>query len=179
MTVAIVLRMTMLGRLHVGVRSSCCPKASVHIHGVPTGAACTFMMRPTTAPSASTSKSSSFHSPEGRETEARLRISEDTMRGDAAIVPNYGHYVAYAHLPATCNMGTTTALAKNRAIWDSDHWTQPRDSRNGLGVGNGGLFRDAGRLAVPRANSFGGTGDIFGDRRTQPIHILRHGVRLS
>jgi hypothetical protein len=23
----------------VGVRSSCCPKASVHIHGVPTGAA--------------------------------------------------------------------------------------------------------------------------------------------
>src|SRR5262249_59137231 len=37
-----------------------------------------------------------FHSPEGRETEARLRISEDTMRGDAAIVPNYGHYVAYA-----------------------------------------------------------------------------------
>ena len=55
---------------------------------------------------------------------------------------------------------------------------QPRDSRNGLGGGNGGLFRDAGCLAVPRANSFG-TGDIFGDRLTQPIHILRHGVRLS
>ena len=32
-------------------------------------------MRPTTTPSASTSKSSSFHSPDGREAEARLRIS--------------------------------------------------------------------------------------------------------
>src|SRR5262249_49133481 len=32
------------------------------------------MMRPTTAPSASTSKSSSFHSPEGREADARLRM---------------------------------------------------------------------------------------------------------
>src|SRR5215831_11663032 len=30
-------------------------KASVYIHGVPTGAACTFKMRPTTRPSASTS----------------------------------------------------------------------------------------------------------------------------
>jgi hypothetical protein len=55
---------------------------------------------------------------------------------------------------------------------------QPGDSRNGLGGGNGGLFRDAGCLAVPRANSFG-TGDIFGNRLMQPIHILRHGVRLS
>jgi hypothetical protein len=41
----------------------------------PHGAACTFMMRPTTAPSASTSKSSSFHSPDGREADARLRTS--------------------------------------------------------------------------------------------------------
>jgi hypothetical protein len=32
-------------------------------------------MRPTTRPSASTSKSSSFHSPDGRLAEARLRIS--------------------------------------------------------------------------------------------------------
>jgi hypothetical protein len=55
---------------------------------------------------------------------------------------------------------------------------QPGDSINGLGGGNGGLFRDAGCLAVPRANSFG-TGDIFGDRLTQPIHILRHGVCRS
>ena len=30
----------------VGVRSSSCPKVSVHIQGVRTGAACTFMMRP-------------------------------------------------------------------------------------------------------------------------------------
>ena len=35
------------------------------------------MMRPTTTPSASTSKSSSLHSPELRLAEARLRISED------------------------------------------------------------------------------------------------------
>src|SRR5262245_56856337 len=34
----------------VGVRSSCCPKASAHIQGDPTGAACTFKIRPTTAP---------------------------------------------------------------------------------------------------------------------------------
>src|SRR4051794_7984451 len=32
-------------------------------------------MRPTTTPSASTSKSFSFHSPDGREAEARFRIS--------------------------------------------------------------------------------------------------------
>jgi len=50
------------------------PKASVHIHGEPSGAACTFMMRPTTAPSARTSKSSSVHSPDEREADARLRI---------------------------------------------------------------------------------------------------------
>src|SRR6516164_6540424 len=53
-----------------GLRSSRWPKTSVHIHGEPTGAACTFMMRPTTTPSASTSKSSSFHSPNGREADA-------------------------------------------------------------------------------------------------------------
>src|SRR6516164_6516626 len=54
---------------------------SVHIQGEPTGAACTLRIRPTTTPSASTSKSSSLHWPEGREAEARLRISEDTLRG--------------------------------------------------------------------------------------------------
>jgi hypothetical protein len=32
-----------------------------------------FMIRPTTTPSQTTSKSSSFHSPDGREVEARLR----------------------------------------------------------------------------------------------------------
>src|SRR6516164_4398667 len=46
-------------------------RPNVHNHGVPTDAAAAFMMRPTMAPSASTSKSSSFHSPEGREAEAR------------------------------------------------------------------------------------------------------------
>ena len=46
---------------------------SVHSHGSPTGAAATFMIRPTTTPSQSTSKPSSFHSPDGREIEARLR----------------------------------------------------------------------------------------------------------
>jgi hypothetical protein len=34
------------------------------------------MMRPTTSPSARTSKSSAFHSPDGREADARLRISD-------------------------------------------------------------------------------------------------------
>ena len=50
-------------------------EASAHIQGLPTAAACTFKMRPTTVPSARTSKSSSFHSPEGRDADARLRIS--------------------------------------------------------------------------------------------------------
>jgi hypothetical protein len=37
-----------------GVRSSWCPKAKVHIHGLPMGAAFTLKMRPTTSPFAST-----------------------------------------------------------------------------------------------------------------------------
>src|SRR5215813_12031124 len=45
-------------------------------------------------------------------------------------------------------------------------------SSNGLGGGNGGLFRDARCLAVPRANSLG-AGHIFGGRLTQPIQVLR------
>src|SRR5262249_10862431 len=52
-----------------------------------------------------------------------------------------------------------------------------RRSSNGLGGGNGGLFRDARCLAVPRANSFG-VGHIFGGRLTQPIQVLRRDVRL-
>jgi len=52
-----------------------CQNASVHIQGIPTGAACTFKMRPTTAPSASTSKSFSSHLPEVRLAEARLSSS--------------------------------------------------------------------------------------------------------
>jgi hypothetical protein len=48
---------------------------SLHIKGEPTGAALALKMRPTTRPSASTSKSSSFHSPGGRLAEARLRSS--------------------------------------------------------------------------------------------------------
>jgi adenylate cyclase len=50
------------------------PKASVHIQGVPTGAALASKIRPTTTPSAITSKSSAFHSPDGRLAEARLRM---------------------------------------------------------------------------------------------------------
>src|SRR5262245_12343726 len=42
--------------LCVGVRLSWCQNASVQIQGVPTGAACTFKMRPTTAPSAPPSR---------------------------------------------------------------------------------------------------------------------------
>jgi hypothetical protein len=50
------------GGHRVLARSSWCPKANVLIHGVPTGAALTLKMRP-------------LHSPEGREADARLRIS--------------------------------------------------------------------------------------------------------
>jgi hypothetical protein len=52
----------------------------VHIHGAPTGDAAELKIRPTTTPSASTSKSSSFHSPEGREDRALLRINWVTAR---------------------------------------------------------------------------------------------------
>jgi len=72
-------------------RPSWLPRASRHsresacdLHGartraststtVPTGTAAAFMMRPTTTPSAKTSKSSSFHTPDGREP-ARSRPS--------------------------------------------------------------------------------------------------------
>src|SRR5262249_11072170 len=50
--------------------------------GLLTGAALALKMRPTTGPSASTSKSSSSHSPDEREDEARLRISEVTQCRD-------------------------------------------------------------------------------------------------
>src|SRR5436190_9532669 len=40
-------------------------------------------------------------------------------------------------------------------------------------------FGDTVCLAVPGAPSIVGTGDIFGDRFVQPIHVLRRGVRLS
>jgi hypothetical protein len=55
----------------VGVRPSWWGKINVHIHGDPTGAALALKMRPIGSPSASTSKSSLFHSPDGREAEAR------------------------------------------------------------------------------------------------------------
>jgi len=51
------------------------PKGQRPHPDMPTGTAAAFMMRPTTTPSASTSKSSSFHSPEGRLAEARLRTN--------------------------------------------------------------------------------------------------------
>src|SRR6516165_928737 len=44
---------------------------------------------------------------------------------------------------------------------------------------SGSLFRDAGCLAVPEARSIEGTGDIFGDRLTQPIRVPRRSVCLS
>src|SRR5262249_27127314 len=58
----------------VGVASSWCSNISVHIQGEPTGDAAELKMRPTTLPPVSTSKSSSFHLPDGREAEARLRM---------------------------------------------------------------------------------------------------------
>jgi hypothetical protein len=48
----------------------------------PTGTAAAFMMRPTTTPSASTSKSSSFHSSEIRLADARLRMSAGIFTRD-------------------------------------------------------------------------------------------------
>jgi hypothetical protein len=59
----------------VGLRSSWCPNASVHIQGEPTGAALALKMRPTTTLSSSTSKSSSLHWPDVRLAEARFRIN--------------------------------------------------------------------------------------------------------
>src|SRR5215472_6888233 len=50
--------------------------------GLLTGAALALKMRPTTGPSASTSKSYSSYSPDEREDEARLRISEVTQCRD-------------------------------------------------------------------------------------------------
>jgi hypothetical protein len=73
-------------RASVGLRSSWCPNAKVHIHGLPTGAALALKMRPTRAPSASTSKSSSFHSPDGRLAVARLRSSGDIITAEAVVV---------------------------------------------------------------------------------------------
>jgi hypothetical protein len=58
------------------------PAGTERIHGVPTGAAAAFMIRPTTAPSESTSKSSSLHSPDGREADARLRTRPAGARED-------------------------------------------------------------------------------------------------
>jgi hypothetical protein len=60
-------------------------RPSVHNHGVPTGAAAAFMMRPTTAPSQSTSKSSSFHSPEGRDAERTDRLGGGLQQNLAAL----------------------------------------------------------------------------------------------
>jgi hypothetical protein len=62
------------------VRSSWCPKASVHIHDAQTGEALALKILPTTTPSANTSKSSSFHSPDGRLAEARLRMRGGLIR---------------------------------------------------------------------------------------------------
>jgi hypothetical protein len=53
-------------------------------------------MRPTTTPSVSTSKSSSFHSPEEREVAARIRISTDVdaEAGDVNRPPSSRHAAA-------------------------------------------------------------------------------------
>src|SRR5262249_55784573 len=67
----------------VGVRSSWNPKANAHIHEDPTGDALALRMRPTTTPSASTSKSSSFHWPDSRLADARLRISRTVLRPES------------------------------------------------------------------------------------------------
>jgi hypothetical protein len=68
-------------------------RPSVHNHGVPTGAAAAFMMRPTTAPSQSTSKSSSFHSPEGRDADARLRTNVTRLSLQSRCAASFDHLV--------------------------------------------------------------------------------------
>jgi hypothetical protein len=70
----------------VGVRSSWYPKARDHIHALPTGAALGLKIRPTTAPSARTPKSSSVHSPERRDADARLRIRPVTSATGPRVV---------------------------------------------------------------------------------------------
>jgi hypothetical protein len=92
----------------------------------------------------------------------RLRISDkghvqyeaeadklETLVEQAALklVERAGQYGSRVHHPRQGQPKT----AQISPIW---RHPQPGDSRNGLGGGNGGLFRDAGCLAVPRANSF-------------------------
>jgi|GraSoiStandDraft_32_1057276.scaffolds.fasta_scaffold1303394_2 hypothetical protein len=73
----------------------------------------------------------------------------ETLVEQAALklVERAGQYGSRVHHPRQGQPKT----AQISPIW---RHPQPGDSRNGLGGGNGGLFRDAGCLAVPRANSF-------------------------
>jgi hypothetical protein len=70
----------------VGLRSSWCPKVNVHIHGVPTGATLK-KIRPTTAPSSNTSKSSSLRSPAVRLAEARLGVRHCSQPARGSLAP--------------------------------------------------------------------------------------------
>jgi hypothetical protein len=58
--------------LGIAVRGAIDPR---DVHDAPTGAALALKMQPTTPPFSSTSTSSSLHSPDGREADARLRLS--------------------------------------------------------------------------------------------------------
>src|SRR5215831_8123876 len=94
----------------------------VHSHRAPTGAAAAFMMRPTTAPSASTSKSSSLHSPDEREAEARLRTRGDmpnsvdqSLETGAAPVANWAPNQVLARRAQEDFCGTLSAKGAWRA----------------------------------------------------------------
>jgi len=93
------------------------PKASVHVHGVPTSAACTFRMRSTTAPSASTSKSSSFPSPDDRLADARLR-SSTVIRQDAEMSQLMESYILGVAESIAPRQPATGAFTDGRARMD-------------------------------------------------------------
>src|SRR6266700_1268002 len=86
-------------------------------------------MRPTTAPSASTSKSSSFHSPDGREAEARLRTRRVIVFGDLQqfVIPNDKEPVERRPMPLlnlcddTLDLGLPYAPRPDVQIDDEPH----------------------------------------------------------
>ena len=102
--------------------------------------------------------------------EGALRQARDLMRRDCGV-----RFV----------QGIPDPLGRHFAAFQGRQGTRPAcvavliALRSGLSGRNAGLLRDAGRLAVPGARSIVGTGDIFGDRLTQPIHVPRRSVRLS
>src|SRR5215813_13691816 len=132
----------------------------VHSHGAPTGAAAAFMTRPTTVPSASTPKSSSFHSPEGRLAEARLRTNITTQVYDARCAALLDHHVgALLEEPGQVEAECFGGLEVNRQVELSRlHDRQfrrfrPFENFSSIGASQPPRVRDAGTVAHQAALS--------------------------